>query len=80
MFPPTMFIQTTTINILRKLSTHHVYQEDKSRCKCVMVHLFQNDDDGNSEITEDVISDSENNEANSQEEAADTDEHLQVAL
>ena len=33
--------------------------------KCIHAILFQNDEDVNSEISEDVLSDSENNETNS---------------
>ena len=45
--------------------------------KCIHAILFQNDEDVNSEISEDVLSDSENNEANSsaeEEDATDTEE------
>ena len=46
---------------------------------CVHFYFFQNDEDANSEITEDVVSESsENNEANSclVEEATDTEVRL----
>ena len=50
--------------------------------KCIHAILFQNDEDVNSEISEDVLSDSENNETNSnvEEEGEATDsEEFQVS-